>query len=315
MKVNDSPTNSQTHQTLLLSQIESILDKNLNSLEANIMDHLNVNFEKMLEATQKNTILFFTKCDSCGVYPIPNAKYSCLICDNYNLCSNCEHLHNHPSIKFKTLDYSNKAELSNTIMKKLNENKFSIISEIQGKLLGDKKVNVKDIKDDKEVKVDTKDSVKSSNSNSKERSNSKPDSNLSKPDSSLSKADSSLSKDIRQSNSYFDTNTSVFFDLPSEYFLVPASTFFFIPIILSNNSLKAIPKGSFFGLKQKSDIFIEKKIVSKDIQPGESLQIELDCLSNKYYKSYEIEIALWNSQQTVEFTSTRIQIEVEKTEE
>ena len=40
-------------------------------------------------------------CDGCGMLPLKGWRYKCSICDDYNLCENCEEKtgHNHPFIK------------------------------------------------------------------------------------------------------------------------------------------------------------------------------------------------------------------------
>ena len=44
--------------------------------------------------------IFSEKCKICGGF-IDYVKYSCLLCDNLFLCSNCEAKHNHPMVKYK----------------------------------------------------------------------------------------------------------------------------------------------------------------------------------------------------------------------
>ena len=110
----------------MLSHIESILDKNLNAFEEKIAENIEKKFNIMLEETENKKVLFFTKCDACSIYPIPGAKFSCLVCNNYNLCAECESYHNHPTLKFKTLEFSNNSQLSEFISKKINENKIII---------------------------------------------------------------------------------------------------------------------------------------------------------------------------------------------
>ncbi len=208
----------------------------------------------LLGQYSKRPIYFFSKCDYCNVYPIPDAKYSCLICDDYNLCGKCENLHNHPTLKLKTLDFSNKNQLSDFFAKKIKENKCRIIDEIHGSLKnqGDEGKFIKDSK------------------------------------------------------------TDIIIDLPSEFFLVDINTYFFVPIILTNNSKDfIIPKDSFFGVKGPSDIFLEKKIMNKNINPGETVQFELDCLTNNQHKSYIVDICLWDSQKKREFSSFSLHVDVE----
>ena len=42
-------------------------------------------------------------CDGCGMLPLSGWRYKCAICDDYNLCENCEERiggkHQHPFIK------------------------------------------------------------------------------------------------------------------------------------------------------------------------------------------------------------------------
>jgi hypothetical protein len=46
-----------------------------------------------------------TLCDRCGISPIIGTRYSCLICQNFDLCEYCEnadtHPKEHPMIKLK----------------------------------------------------------------------------------------------------------------------------------------------------------------------------------------------------------------------
>ena len=53
-------------------------------------------------------------CDGCGMLPIKGWRYKCSICDDYNLCENCEENsgHNHPFLK---ITYS-------SLLNKFNEN-------------------------------------------------------------------------------------------------------------------------------------------------------------------------------------------------
>ena len=43
------------------------------------------------------------RCEGCGLDPLVGRRYMCTICDDYNLCENCEQelavRHNHPFIK------------------------------------------------------------------------------------------------------------------------------------------------------------------------------------------------------------------------
>ena len=59
------------------------------------------------DITDKILFKFNEKCDSCNISPIINTKYTCLICSNMVLCSNCEASHDeHPVIKLKNNDYN-----------------------------------------------------------------------------------------------------------------------------------------------------------------------------------------------------------------
>ena len=65
---------------------------------------------------QRGTVHSKIMCDGCGMLPIAGWRYKCSICDDYNLCENCEERiggkHNHPFIK---LTYS-------LMLNKFNEN-------------------------------------------------------------------------------------------------------------------------------------------------------------------------------------------------
>ena len=113
---------------------------------------------------------------------------------------------------------------------------------------------------------------------------------------------------------YIDPN-QIIFDLPSEFLSVNPNSHFFIPFILSNISCKVIPKGSFFGIKDlkgKCDIYVVKNIIPKDILPGEMMQFQLDCKSNKtLHKNLVVEIVLSNYDQSYEYNSFMINVDVE----
>ena len=53
-------------------------------------------------------------CDGCGMLPIKGYRFKCTICEDYNLCENCEEKpgHNHPLLK---IYYS-------SLLTKFNEN-------------------------------------------------------------------------------------------------------------------------------------------------------------------------------------------------
>ena len=52
---------------------------------------------------QRGTVHSKVMCDGCGLLPIPGWRYRCVICDDYDLCENCEERiggkHMHPFIK------------------------------------------------------------------------------------------------------------------------------------------------------------------------------------------------------------------------
>lgn len=60
-------------------------------------------------------------CNECGMFPICGFRYKCAVCDNFNLCENCEEekgtRHNHPLIKFR---YTLMEEEFNNCYMKLN---------------------------------------------------------------------------------------------------------------------------------------------------------------------------------------------------
>ncbi len=45
------------------------------------------------------------KCDICESYPIIGIRYKCAVCEDYDVCENCELklIHNHPFIKIRYL--------------------------------------------------------------------------------------------------------------------------------------------------------------------------------------------------------------------
>ena len=59
------------------------------------------------------------RCDNCGLEPLVGYSYMCTICDDYNLCENCEEVshHNHPFLK---VDYSSLLTTFNNSYLKMN---------------------------------------------------------------------------------------------------------------------------------------------------------------------------------------------------
>jgi hypothetical protein len=88
--------------------------------------------------------IFQISCDICMSYPLAGCKFICFLCDDLTLCQECEKLHNHPCIKFKTSELStiddithliitnpvcNKNSMKETILRKQSE-----FTGIKGKL-------------------------------------------------------------------------------------------------------------------------------------------------------------------------------------
>ena len=61
------------------------------------------------------TKMFFHQCAFCGVYPIKDCLYFCLLCRNCSLCSACEPAHQHPLFKIKSTEFSKIQELGMVI--------------------------------------------------------------------------------------------------------------------------------------------------------------------------------------------------------
>ena len=59
------------------------------------------------------------KCTICNS-PLQGIKYICCLCDNYNLCEECELYHNHPCFKYKIQFISNIVDTSNFLEKCYN---------------------------------------------------------------------------------------------------------------------------------------------------------------------------------------------------
>ncbi len=59
------------------------------------------------------------RCENCGLDPLVGYRYMCTICDDYNLCENCEEVsgHNHPFVK---IYYSSLLESFNNCYIKMN---------------------------------------------------------------------------------------------------------------------------------------------------------------------------------------------------
>lgn len=76
-----------------------------------------------INPTVNNSSIFYIQCNICLNYPILNAKYICLICDDLILCQNCESKHNHPVIKFKSSELSSKEDTCNLILSNTSTNK------------------------------------------------------------------------------------------------------------------------------------------------------------------------------------------------
>ena len=63
-------------------------------------------------------------CDRCGMLPLKGYRFKCSICDDYNLCENCEEQtnHNHPFLK---IPYASLLNKFNENYIKLNTYEFS----------------------------------------------------------------------------------------------------------------------------------------------------------------------------------------------
>ena len=63
----------------------------------NILEHKNKDCHK------RNNVHMGVRCDGCGLDPITGSRFKCSICENYDLCENCEESlgfkHGHPLIK------------------------------------------------------------------------------------------------------------------------------------------------------------------------------------------------------------------------
>jgi len=71
---------------------ESIFNNNQESQQKNRIDELS------LEIVHDRVI-----CDGCGLKPITGVRYKCAICNNFDLCQECEETidHDHPFLKIK----------------------------------------------------------------------------------------------------------------------------------------------------------------------------------------------------------------------
>ena len=60
----------------------------------------------MQNNSESNRIHQNVACDGCDMSPIVGVRYKCSVCQNFDLCSTCEELanHPHPFIKINTSD-------------------------------------------------------------------------------------------------------------------------------------------------------------------------------------------------------------------
>eukprot|EP01084_Bolivina_argentea_P223060 377476_1 len=62
-------------------------------------------------AEEENVTHKNVECDLCKQYPIIGDRYKCVICKDFDLCSQCEPQHDHPLIKYKhnAMHYTNES--------------------------------------------------------------------------------------------------------------------------------------------------------------------------------------------------------------
>ena len=66
----------------------------------------NSNENKIPENNNKSNFFELEKCSICSSN-LNNIKYVCIICDDLILCESCENFHNHPTLKYKNIQFSN----------------------------------------------------------------------------------------------------------------------------------------------------------------------------------------------------------------
>jgi hypothetical protein len=152
INIKDSPYNNEENS--LLKQIDCLMTSKLNKLEEKINDKLNSIAKDKLDRDidkmgfsicaqlrpdfidgQNNIIIegsmiefvnidnqrkpvdfiFDDICSICSGNIYKN-KYSCCICNNMIVCEKCEEFHDHPLIKFKTREFSNKDDIMNYML-------------------------------------------------------------------------------------------------------------------------------------------------------------------------------------------------------
>jgi hypothetical protein len=49
-----------------------------------------------VEPDNSETVFENIECDGCGIYPLVGTRYKCSVCRNFDFCSRCEELIDHP---------------------------------------------------------------------------------------------------------------------------------------------------------------------------------------------------------------------------
>ena len=113
---NNISENNENDINLLLEQVKSsqLETQNLlfkNNSTSQIIDNSkkimkNSNENKIPENNNNSNIFELEKCSICSSN-LNNIKYVCIICDDLILCESCENFHNHPTLKYKNIQFSN----------------------------------------------------------------------------------------------------------------------------------------------------------------------------------------------------------------
>jgi hypothetical protein len=214
-------------------------------------------FNCVLRSYFENRNFSFSPCDLCK--KTPNIKYICLICENLNICEECELFHNHPVAKFKSQEFAN------------YEDVLELIKILQ-------------YQRDKELGV-------SHNINP-----SKSEQRLSFPLMNLEIIKDVI---LNKFNSHEKKLTINFCQLKDDYMLnlshESTDTFYIkqnselkIPFEMENLSGKTIPSGTLIFVKNCRDIFFNVIKIEKNINNTEKVLFEFTCKSvNKLDNQYK----------------------------